>query len=293
MLEDAEFLPADSYPADERPPLGESGDFADPDGTRWSTNEELIEGRTRDGRLARLRSHLLYMPWEKPIPGGPDTADDKLRAPLAELIFQADLEALQSLRMVESFHLDMVTMASGVLRGGEPPGGMRTDQVLRLGQYSAREVPKVAMMRRALMQESAKRACEKDIRDAFMWDRAHAVVANTLLAMDKQFTEVGFGSWMPFRFPDQWLMFCGVMRRVLAANGLIHAKNPDVYRRLLEETPFVKAEEDEGVRGKLKLPHNWSSLWTNRGAQSMQELYERMSVEIYNKLPQQKRQWEQ
>lgn len=287
MIDDTDFLPPDDYP-----PLGESGDYSDPDGTRWSTNEELLEGRTRDGRMARLRSQQLYMPWDKHIPGGPDSPDDKLRSPLAELNFQADLETLQSLRIVESFHLDMVMMASRVLRGGEPLGGMRVDQALRLGQYSARELPKVAMLRRQVMQESANRACEKDIREAFIWDRAHAVVANTLLALDKQFTEVGFGSWMPFRFPDQWLMFCGVMRRVLAANGLIHTKDPDVYRRLLEETPYVRAEEDEGPHGKLKLPRNWSNIWTNRGARNMQELYDRMRVEVYNKLPQQKRQWE-
>jgi hypothetical protein len=78
---------------------------------------------------------------------------------------------------------------------------------------------------------------------------------------------------MPFRFPDQWLMFCGVMRRVLAANGLIHPENPDDYRHFLEETPYVRADEDEGPGELPKMPQGWASCYRLRTIQSMQEAY--------------------
>ena len=45
------------------------------------------------------------------------------------------------------------------------------------------------------------------------------MVASTLLHLDDEFDEVGFGSWMPFRYPDQWLMFVGVMTGLFFMNA--------------------------------------------------------------------------
>jgi hypothetical protein len=104
-----------------------------------------------------------------------------------------------------------------------------------------------------------------DKRQAFLEDRAVAVVKQTLLALDDRFIRVGFGAWMPFRYADQWLMFCGVMSRVLAANGLVHSENPEAYRKILEETPPVEDQQPH-------TPESWATCWSNRGARTINEL---------------------
>jgi hypothetical protein len=104
-----------------------------------------------------------------------------------------------------------------------------------------------------------------------------------LLHLDEQFRDVGFGSWMPFRFPDQWLAFCGIMRRVLAANGLIHSRHADVYRKLLDETPAVEIEGEIEDRIKMtRTPINPARCWENRGAENMTELDKRLWHEVDN-----------
>jgi hypothetical protein len=116
-----------------------------------------------------------------------------------------------------------------------------------------------------------------------MQDRAIAVIYATLLHLDKSFSEIGFGSWMPFRFPDQWLSFCGVMTRVLAANGLLHSKHADVYRRLLDETPMVEIEGELKERVQAsKTPINMGLCYENRGAANMAELRARLEAEVWN-----------
>ncbi|MCC6574012.1 MAG: hypothetical protein IT462_09485, partial [Planctomycetes bacterium] len=87
------------------------------------------------------------------------------------------------------------------------------------------------------------------------------------------------------RFPDQWLMFCGVMTRVLAANGLIHAKHADVYRRLMEETPGVErpGAESRGSNpgqspkaGTVPIderpPKSWSRIKSMRETETLEAL---------------------
>jgi len=125
---------------------------------------------------------------------------------------------------------------------------------------------------------------KQDLKEAFMWDRAHAVVAATLLHLDEEFQEVGFGSWMPFRYPDQWLMFCGIMKRVLAANGLIYAEHADTYRRLLDDAEPVAdpiGDIDERIEW-WNTPENWSTCWTNRGALNMDVLRQRLMDEVWD-----------
>ena len=144
-----------------------------------------------------------------------------------------------------------------------------------------------------LMSASAKRteiahklveqALTLDTRKSFLQNRAVAVVYATLLHLDETFREIGFGSWMPFRFPDQWLAFCGVMRRVLAANGLIHSEHADVYRKLLDETPPVEIEGDVRERARLaRTPENISLCHTNRGAATLADLRERLTPEAHH-----------
>ncbi|MEZ5991064.1 MAG: hypothetical protein R3E76_01745 [Planctomycetota bacterium] len=162
-------------------------------------------------------------------------------------------------------------------------------QVMTLAERAAKLMPVLSEQRAAVAHKLIDDSKAVDMKTSFMWDRAHAVVAATLLHMDESFDKLGFGAWMPFRFPDQWLMFCSVMQRVLAANGLIHSSHPEIYRRLLEETPPVDWPEgilDTGERiEKLKTPENWSRCWSNRGARTLTELKERLEKEVWNKSP--------
>ena len=162
-------------------------------------------------------------------------------------------------------------------------------QILALAERAAVALAKVSELRAKVAHRLVDRCTVADTKTSFMWDRAHGVVAATLLHMDESWDKLGFGAYMPFRYPDQWLMFCGVMQRVLAANGLIHSKNADVYRRLLEETPPV--EWPEGIEilqdriKKLRVPENWSLCWRNRGANTMDDLKERLEKEVWNVRP--------
>lgn len=169
--------------------------------------------------------------------------------------------------------------------GGSGKGGKVTrSQAAGMIQQGCALILKAAPLRREVLTRLIRATKQLSLKEAFYWDRAHAVVAATLLSLDKEFREVGFGSWMPFRYPDQWLMFCGLLRKVLAANGLIHAKDPEQYRRLLEETEPVEPEiKDTQERIKWwKTPENWSTLWLNRGARDMPELYRRLMDEVWD-----------
>ncbi|MCB9936552.1 MAG: hypothetical protein H6840_12780 [Planctomycetes bacterium] len=155
------------------------------------------------------------------------------------------------------------------------------EKLLPLAEKGARLIVSASGKRAELAHRVVDRALGMDIRRSFLQDRAVGVVYATLLHLDEEFRDVGFGSWMPFRFPDQWLSFCGIMRRVLAANGLIHSKHADVYRRLLDETPPVEIEGEVQDRVKLtKTPHNPARCWENRGAENMDALKERLYHEV-------------
>ena len=150
--------------------------------------------------------------------------------------------------------------------------------------HGCKLITSVAAKRAEVFKRLVQQAMSQDIKQSFIWDRAHAVVASTLLHLDDEFDKVGFGSWMPFRYPDQWLMFVGVMRRVLAANGLIHSDNPEQYRKLLEETdPVVPEIEDINERiDWWKTPENWSTSWSNRGARTLEDLRQRLMDEVWD-----------
>jgi hypothetical protein len=141
----------------------------------------------------------------------------------------------------------------------------------------------VSPVRAEVARELIDMSMGLETKHSFMWDRAHAVIYATLLHMDEHFQELGFGSWMPFRFPDQWLSFCGIMTRVLAANGLIHSKYADVYRKLLDETPPVDFEGtiDERIK-ESRTPHNIAQCKWNQGAYTMSELKHRLQSEVWD-----------
>jgi hypothetical protein len=154
---------------------------------------------------------------------------------------------------------------------------------LAMAERGCKLLMAISPVRTKLALELIDMAMELETKQSFMWDRAHALIYATLLHMDEHWAELGFGSWMPFRYPDQWLSFCGIMTRVLAANGLIHAKHADVYRKLLDETPPVelKGTLDERIK-ESKTPHNIAQCKSNQGAYTMSELKARLQSEVWD-----------
>ena len=147
-------------------------------------------------------------------------------------------------------------------------------------QRASMNLADLAMKRRIIAELLIDATNKEDVRTAFIRDRAHAVVEGTLLYLDKHFVDAGFGAWMPFRFPDQWLMFCGVMRRILAANGLLHSQHAEIYRQLMDHTPAVDYDGTIDERIQRIVPRNWGKCWRNRGANDMCHLKLRLFFEL-------------
>lgn len=247
------------------------------------SEEELLAGRTRDGGRPALHSHKLYPPHDKPLPGDP--SDKPFQADLQAVRQQIDTKAETDLNEVIEYNQLMMRRSKALVEGGDAPKDVKAETCLRIGAGCARSLPRAIEQRRKLQHTIADRAVELDVRRGFMEDRAHAVVANTLLELDESFREVGFGSWMPFRYPDQWLMFCGLLQRVLAANGLIHSTDPDVYRRLLDETPPVESNGFKYPKKPGHTPHNAASCWTNRGSPHLDDLRSRLQEAAWEERP--------
>ena len=155
------------------------------------------------------------------------------------------------------------------------PGQLKLEQAIMIGERGSKLLIDASARRAELAHKLVAIALQLDTRKSFLQDRAVAVVYATLLHMEETFREVGFGSWMPFRYPDQWLAFCGIMRRVLAANGLIHSENAETYRKLLDETPPVEGEPRDRAK-QARSPENIAQAHGNRGVGTLAELAERL-----------------
>ena len=160
---------------------------------------------------------------------------------------------------------------------GKGSDDLKLSQLIALGQQGAKLVASVAEQRAAIAHKLVEQSSKLDIRHSFMQDRAVAVIYTLMLHLDKEFQEMGFGAWMPFRWPDQWIGFCGVLTRVLAANGLIHGKHAETYRKLLDETPPVefKGTLKERIR-ESKTPEPLGKCKSVQGARTMSELLEKV-----------------
>lgn len=162
--------------------------------------------------------------------------------------------------------------AGGTSRRPLPvPEELTFSQAVAIGERGVKLLLAASDKRAEVAHRLVDRALVLDTRHSFLQNRAVAVVYATLLHLDDSFRELGFGAWMPFRFPDQWLAFCGVLRRVLAANGLIHSEHAETYRKLLDETPPPE--------GETQTPANDALCHTNRGAGTMAELARRLQSE--------------
>jgi hypothetical protein len=119
--------------------------------------------------------------------------------------------------------------------------------LLTLALRAANDLPDLSEKLRDLEAKLLPAEAELKLKQEFYLDRAVSIVTDTLNSMDEKFGKLGFGHWMPFRYIDQWLMFTGILNRVLAAHGLMPSGNAAVYRKLLDDTdPISPACADAG-----------------------------------------------
>lgn len=111
--------------------------------------------------------------------------------------------------------------------------------VIAMAQRSGRELARISPELLKLDTELPQEEADAALKSEIYLDRAISIVTDTMTAMDTAYGELGFGNWMPFRFFDQWIIFCGLFQRILAANGLMHSDNPECYRRIIDETPPI------------------------------------------------------
>jgi hypothetical protein len=112
---------------------------------------------------------------------------------------------------------------------------------------AAKDLPDLSEKLRDLEAKLLPAEAELKLKQEFYLDRAVSIVTDTLNSMDEKFGKLGFGHWMPFRYIDQWLMFTGILNRVLAAHGLMPSGNAAIYRKLLDDTdPISPACADAG-----------------------------------------------
>ncbi|MBE7493175.1 MAG: hypothetical protein HS108_15650 [Planctomycetes bacterium] len=77
----------------------------------------------------------------------------------------------------------------------------------------------------------------------------------------RKFCKLGFGNWMPFRFLDQWLMFCGVLNWVLAAHRYGARGQAALYRAAGNRPASSPAPPTPGRRN----PGGWAIACANTG----------------------------
>lgn len=170
-----------------------------------------------------------------PIPLRPDN-DNGLRA--AELAI--DRKALSDLERLREINMGIAERAAD-LDGLEEAVAQ---QRIRACQVSSRLLVPLIKQIQLLAKDIAQRELKRGAVADFYKSQAVKVVEGVLFGMDQEFYDQKFGDWMPFSYPDQWIKFSSVLSKVLAANGLIYGKNPDVYRRLMEETPPLERLPD-------------------------------------------------
>jgi hypothetical protein len=83
------------------------------------------------------------------------------------------------------------------------------------------------------------------------------------------------------------------MNRILAANGLVHGKYADTYRKLLDETPPVSPKGTVHERiAELKTPINHAKCKRNQGAYTLSELEKILKAEGWDQDAQFRKYWE-
>jgi hypothetical protein len=190
--------------------------------------------------------------------------------------------------------------AHATLRDGDVPATYRAFRVpenecasayarcLGLVRLAERIGPRLAKMnldQNVLGKKMINQGRKKNVKEAFLENRAVAILKNSLLHCDELFRDLGFGGWMPFRYADQWLAFTSLMRKLLAANGLITPKGPNHWRDFIENTPEV-------VEDKLRLPKSLGPTKKYAAVESIEEVT-KQAKEAANKDPAARKRFDQ
>jgi hypothetical protein len=161
--------------------------------------------------------------------------DDDIAPAAARVLLAAERVHMETLTRVQVFLEHMLGQAELVMEGESGKSRLPAKETLRLGYDAARLLVSVSGERVQCAHRQTALERRAGPREDFLNDRALAVVKGTLLELNEHYGEQGFGAWMPFSGPDQWLIFCDLMNKVLAGNGLIHSENAETYMRLLKE----------------------------------------------------------
>jgi len=158
--------------------------------------------------------------------------------------------------------------------------------LIRGGRQACERLKGLTLERRRVAYLCIEAAAEVDLKTRFIEDRATAITRGTLLALDKAFVDLGFGGWMPFRYPDQFLMMTSLMEKLFAANGLLTPKGANHWRRFMEETPEVHRAEP------LVMPEGISNQPRNATVKTLADLMEEAEkCEKADELREQLRMW--
>ncbi|MBX3459429.1 MAG: hypothetical protein KF696_05580 [Planctomycetes bacterium] len=213
---------------------------------------EDLPPREYIGASTRFRRMEAAAGWaEDPQKRLPRPLRDKDNASLQAELLAVDEQMLEDYAILKRVHFKVVAQAEKAIDEGADEKLLH--QHVRRFQMSSNQLKHLIPTHGELAKKIATANGKRGIKQDFMHERAVKVVEGVLFEMDKAYEDEGFGAWMPFAFPDQWIMFTGAMSRVLAANGLLHAKNPEQYRRFFEETPFVERIPKSQVAGGSKL----------------------------------------
>ena len=143
--------------------------------------------------------------------------------------------------------------------------------LITLALRAAKELPKLSALLRDLEAKLRPAEAEQKLKQELYQDKAVSVVSDALNSMGEAYGQLGFGNWMPFRYADQWYMFCGIMNRVLAAHGLVPSGHAALYRKLLEETPSISLKAaDAGP------PKSWGLAYRAREHKHIQGIVARI-----------------
>ena len=143
--------------------------------------------------------------------------------------------------------------------------------LMRCGATGASMLTKFTAERMKVVRELMVATRKSNRKLEFFGDRAHAIVRGAMLELDHAFLDVGFGGWMPFRFPDQYLIFTSVMRKILAANGLICPKGPNHWMKFIKETPEVPREK-EFPQAPIEMLPSWCVSKKDKEIKTFEEL---------------------
>lgn len=196
-----------------------------------------VEFRRQEALMERVKNPGKHLP---PPLRAPENAT------LQQELDAIDTAELADLTELKDLNFRIVRRADARLEAGKLDEKTR-HALVREMQLSSNQlrrlIPECARAARLVANARHRGNLKRD----FFRDRALKVIEDVFGDLDKKYEADGFGCWMPFAYPDQWMIFHQTMRKVLAANGLLYAKNAEHFKRFLEETPIVSRNPKPGT----------------------------------------------